>query len=172
MAIAVGLVLGIVGLYWLAIDVSRPQRHNADQEPPGAGVIVHDRITHIIVPSAYPELAKAPSFVAALESHEALQHYFRQRGLTKSWYALKSVKQQANGAEVATIYYTQPFETRSKLPEFRAVMERLAGKTPENYQADFSGSTIDTLPDKFAAREPDAVIADLVEWVNSRENAH
>ncbi len=171
LAIVVGIILGIIGLSWLAADVSHPENNDnyARAEPPGGGTIVDVKVTDVCVPRAYLDLCEDPSLLAALESHEAAQAYLRERGLTKSWYAFTSILLQANGGEEVTTNYTRPFAAPFKLPEFRAILDTLAGNTPQDFQGDFSEARIRILPERLAASEPSAISAELVEWINSQE---
>ena len=75
LTIVVGIILGSIGLSWLAADVSRSAHAGARKEPPGGGTIVDATITHLCVPRAYLKLCQDPSLRAAFDSHETIQGF-------------------------------------------------------------------------------------------------
>jgi hypothetical protein len=161
-AIAVMMIVGVVGLTWLACHVSNPERGVAAEDRPGMGNIVRSEASGIFIPAAIEDLAKYRLEVAAIESHDDVKAWLQRRRMEKVWYAVVYRAVQANGRVVVMPTYCRPFETSSRTWEFRAVLAAVQGSPPLR-PTDYSTAMIYLIPEDLATADPGNVINELMQ---------
>jgi hypothetical protein len=167
--IAAGIIAGAIGLTWFATNVASHAHNDDIQEPPNANLIASAEITRIVIPEAFLQMARDPSASASFCSHDAVQIFLQKRRLEKAWYAMRSHARLFNGKELMTTSYCRPFDVPSKTPEFRAVLETLAGHPPRHPLGDFSTARVSIIPERLVNAEPSAVAGDLLESLDRQE---
>jgi hypothetical protein len=169
-AIAAGIIAGMIGLTWFAAGVaSRGPDDDIIQEPPNGNLIASSQVVVIYSPKTFLEIADDQSLSAAFASHEALQPFLQARNLEKAWYAISSRARQYNGKELMLTVHCRPFEVPTKMAEFRAVLDTLAGRPPSHEFADFSTAKVRIIPERMANSEPGAVIGEALELAEQLE---
>ena len=155
-------IAGAIGLTRLSFRVTRPFRGPLADRKADDIYSVRSKAITIFVPSALDELARGLPDLSHIETHEDIKTCLRQRGLERTWYAIIYRQFESNGNVEVMPVSGRPFETSSRVFEFRAVLATIRGNPPHSSLVDYSEATISLIPEELANSEPGEAMADLL----------
>jgi hypothetical protein len=156
------IVVGVMGLTWLAIEVSRPPRTASSGHGSEAVGLVHSEVMAIFIPPELEALAREPSDSSCLKSHEDVRRFLERYGLQRTWYAVLYHGFESNGHDRIMPVYSRPFVMPSKVIEFRDVLATIRKDPPPNPLVDYATATIRRIPMDLAHAEPAEAVLELI----------
>jgi hypothetical protein len=159
---ALMILVGVMGLTWLASEVSRPPRAASSGGGTESVVPVHSEVMAIFIPPELEALAKEPADPFSLKSHEDVRRFLKRRGLETMWYAVLYHGFESNGNDTVMPVYSRPFEMPSKVIEFRDVLATIRRDPPRNPLIDYTAATIRPIPENLSLTEPAEAVLELI----------
>jgi hypothetical protein len=161
-------IAGSIGLAWLSISVTKPKPRSLSERL--RGNIASTEPVAMFIPAVLNRLATELPDLNQLTTHEGACTWLQQHGLEKLWYAVIYKVTESDGRVSIMPVYARPFETASRMPEFRAVIATIRGHPPRNGLVDYAGATVSQMPEELAVGEPSTAMGELVsQWQEAEE---
>jgi hypothetical protein len=142
-------------------QTARPPQESLPDGRPGSGIVTRFEVTTIFLPKGLFELAKRPTDLVVIASHEELQTHLDRLGLATAWYAMTTEGHQLNGTAAEITFIRRPGESPEHFEEYQAVMATAAGRPPDHPGLDFSRAKVVVFADSLMKRDPREVVTEL-----------